>query len=103
GCALPAAPPLEETFRTAYYIAVGDPARLLSPQSFPASWPEPKAQTLLLADKSPLRANFDHDRVVPTSPLMHIQLIVGDSVIIRKGPMRDFTGEERAYADAHRV
>jgi hypothetical protein len=60
---------------------------------FPASWPQPYNQTFLRADKSQLRA-FDsrQEHLYPTSPLWHVNILAGDTLMIQDRGLYDFSG-----------
>lgn len=66
----------------------------------PFQGPAPKSRTILFSQQSRLRDFVDEDRTkvaIPSSPMQHLRIGVGDTLLLRFGPARDFTGEEIAY------
>jgi hypothetical protein len=62
----------------------------------PGSLPTPKTRTILFSQQWTLRDMLD-DRYVPSAPMQHLRIGVGDTLLLRAGPARDFTGDEIAY------
>lgn len=63
----------------------------------PTGWPEPAAQTILLADLSTLRFIPDDSPWCPSSPMVHVGLAVSETVLLRRGRTQDFSGAELTY------
>ena len=62
----------------------------------PGSLPTPKTRTILFSQQSTLRDMLD-GHYVPSAPMQHLRIGVGDTLLLRAGPARDFTGDEIAY------
>jgi hypothetical protein len=64
--------------------------------------PKGKSQTILLRDQSPLRDMLPAEengplKPFPTSPIQHVNIFIGDSVLIRERGLTDFRSAEFAY------
>ena len=62
----------------------------------PGSLPPPKTRTILFSEQWTLRDMLDN-RAVPSAPMQHLRIGVGETLLLRRGPARDFTGDEIAY------
>jgi hypothetical protein len=62
----------------------------------PGSLPAPKTRTILFSEQWTLRDMLDN-RYVPSAPMQHLRIGVGETLALRPGPARDFTGDEIAY------
>jgi hypothetical protein len=69
-----------------------------SDDNFPASFGQRKSQTILLRDQSPLRVvSVGSDWPAPPSPVLHLDIVVGDAVTILPRGIFDFRAAEIRY------
>ena len=70
----------------------------------PASWgwSGPKTRTLVLSQQTPMR-DWDGRGFAPSSPILHLRIGVGDTLLLRFARTYDFTGDEVAYEESVRA
>jgi hypothetical protein len=71
-----------------------------TPAPLPASWPAGKSQTILLHDQSPLVDWCDvgpDKAAIPSSPMLHVSVLVGGSLLIVQRGLTDFSAAEIKY------
>jgi len=65
-------------------------------------WPQPKGRTLMIADQSTMR-DWDGRQFVPSSPILHLRIGVGDTLLLRFGRSYNCQDDEIAYDESVRL